>query len=63
MPKQCPSCQQTLDDSASSCPICGGLVWSNACPKRRDGGARGELSQVGVRRGRSPSPAPMYDIG
>ena len=27
------------------------------------GRARGELSPVGVRRGRSPSPAPMYYIG
>ena len=28
-----------------------------------DGGARGALSRSGVRRGRSPSPAPMYYIG
>ena len=28
-----------------------------------DGGARGEIPRVGVRRGRSPSPAPMYYIG
>ncbi len=26
MPKQCPSCQQMLDDSASLCPICGAPV-------------------------------------
>ena len=28
-----------------------------------EGGARGEIPRVGVRRGRSPSPAPMYYIG
>ena len=26
MPKQCPSCQQMLDDNASLCPICGAPV-------------------------------------
>ena len=26
MPKQCPSCEQMLDDSASLCPICGAPV-------------------------------------
>ena len=26
MPKECPSCQQMLDDSASLCPICGAPV-------------------------------------